>query len=203
MNLPNRLQDEYPSFGGCRQSTAALRIQTLFNIAKNNIDNVEITPATKNDQSYRSHLNLVKENELYIQDLGYFCIESFKKISDKKAYFISRYLKDTKLYYLNNEKELSFVDYLKSNESFNWISIDVLMGKAFKLPVRITARLVPEAVAEKRISDATKAAKRGYKLKESTLYLYKWDIYVTNISEKTLVPEEIYIFYKNQEDFSP
>lgn len=196
VNLPKRLKDEYPSFGGCRQSTAALRIQTLFNIAKNNIDNVEITPATKNDQSYRSHLNLVKENELYIQDLGYFCIESFKKISDKKAYFISRYLKDTKLYYLNNEKELLFVDYLKSNEFFNWISIDVLMGKAFKLPVRIIARLVPEAIADKRISDATKAAKRGYKLKESTLYLYKWDIYVTNVSEKTLAPEEIYIFYK-------
>ena len=44
VNLPKRLKDEYPSFGGCRQSTAALRIQTLFNIAKNNVDSPAHAP---------------------------------------------------------------------------------------------------------------------------------------------------------------
>lgn len=200
ISLPELLKDIFPGFGGCA-SKSALRVQTLFDWTNNKLTNIDITPATKNDQGYKDHLRHLQKGSLLLQDLGYFDTNSFKDINDKGAYFISRFKSNTNLYSYNNTESgdyepFNLVDYLKNNEGKSLISFNARIGADSLFPVRFVIRPVPEEVYQQRLVKAKKERKRGYKLQENTVYLYKWDIYITNISSEMISDSNIFIIYK-------
>ena len=78
-----------------RNQGAALKLQSLINIVNNQVLSLDIQPSKKPDQSYKQHLKNLQPGNLLLSDLGYFCVESFKKIEEKGAFFLSRYFKNT------------------------------------------------------------------------------------------------------------
>lgn len=200
ISAPERLKDEFPGFGGSA-STAAVRLQALYDWTNNELTQIELTPATKNDQGYKNHLQSIQEGCLLLQDLGYFDTNSFKEIGDKKAYFISRFKSDTSVYSdklsaSGTYERFNLIDYLKNNENKNLLSFNARIGADNLLPVRFVIRPVPEDVYQERLLKAKKRERRGYKLKEDTVYLYRWDIYITNITSEIISDCSIFIIYK-------
>jgi hypothetical protein len=190
--LPEALKNEFKGHGGSSPN-AGLKLQVMLDYL-NGIDDLWITEATKNDQGFRDHLSFIKKGGLYLQDLGYFVLDSFKKIQSEEAYFISRFLKKT-LVFQEDGKELDLLLSLKrAGLKFEQ---NVYIGKKDRLLVRMVAERVPEAVAEKRVREEIAYGKRkGYTPSDRSLELMNWSIFVTNIPPTLLTLEQIILVYK-------
>lgn len=192
--LPKNLKEKYPSYGGSA-SEAALKIQVLFNSINENIELLDITSANNNDQGYEGHLDHIETGALYLQDLGYFVIETFKILQENNAYYISRMIhKDIKIYDPTNKKELHLTEILDFNKEI--ITRELLLSKNHMLKTRFVAIKLPENIVKERIRKAAATAKKqGRTLSEEKKALLKWSMYITNISEDTLKAEYIYTIY--------
>jgi hypothetical protein len=192
ISLPSHLKDIYKGFGG-GASEAALKIQLLLNYVNGQVTYAAITDACKNDQSFTEHLTHLQKGGLYLQDLGYFSMPSFQAIVTAGAYFISRYLSQTKVYDLKNQE----LDLLKEMDGVGiFFTKKIKMGKENPLEVRLVAHRLPEVEIEKRLRKIHKEAhKKGRMPKKETLELAKWSICVTNIPEEMLQDQEIYLIY--------
>ena len=192
ISLPFKLKDLYEGFGG-GASEAGLKIQVIFNYVNAQIKDVTLTGARKNDQSFKGHLKKIEKGTLYLQDLGYFNTESFKAIIDAEAYFISRYLVQTKIFDLEREEIDLLKDLRKAGSVF---TKEVLLGKANKVKTRLIGFLLPAEEYKKRVRKLNKEAQeKGRTPKQETLELAKWSIFVTNVSENLLNDKQVYLVY--------
>jgi hypothetical protein len=192
VSLPAYLKELYPGFGG-GASEAALKIQVLLDYSSGQVKQTTLTAARKNDHSFTGHLTCLQERALYLQDLGYFAIDSFHAIAEAGAYFVSRYLSPTKIYDLEDQ-EWNLLEALNGAGLF--FSKQIKMGRKKPITVRLIARRLPESEVEKRLRKINKEAqKRGYTPTKEALALAKWSICVTNVPEGLLKDEEIYLIY--------
>ena len=196
ISLPESMATLYPGRGGTA-STSALKIQLMIDYINNHVESLDITSGKENDQGYKKHLASIKEGCLYLQDLGYFSIETFKLMSSYGAYFISRYLPQTKLYIESSGKDsLDLISKLKSSESS--FSQDIWLGREEK--TRIKARLVVSPLGEEEIEARVKkayasAGKKGRRPSGDLLELLRWSIYITNTTSEQLPDGAIYLVY--------
>jgi Transposase DDE domain len=192
ISLPPILEKIYPGFGG-GASAAALKIQVMFDYVNGQVESATITKARQNDQSFTEHLSHLQKGGLYLQDLGYFSIDSFHAIEAAEAYFISRYLSQTKIYDEQNQE----LDILKElSRAGLFFSKKIKMGKQNPVAVRLVGHRLPDAEVEKRLRKIYKEAKKkGRTPKYETLELAKWSICVTNVPSEMLKDSEIYLVY--------
>lgn len=194
IQLPESMSPYYQSFGGAC-SKAALKIQVMYDYIKDKLELFEITEARGNDQGYRNHLANIKQGALYLQDLGYFCLESFQTIFAKEAYVITRLLCATKIYDPTSGNELNLLKEV-SKYSSQTASLHVCIGAKARLSVRLVFCQVPEEVANKRRCEAKKTAKKkGYTPRKESLALLDWSFYITNISEENADNKQVILLY--------
>jgi hypothetical protein len=192
VSLPANLKNLYEGFGG-GASEAGLKIQMLLDYVNGQIKDVAIKGARKNDQSFKDHLVKIERGTLYLQDLGYFNTESFDKIIKADAYFVSRYLSQTKVF----DSDKQQINLLKElYKAGNFFAKEVLLGQQNKVKVRLIAYLLPNEEIEKRLRKLNKEAqKKGRTPAQETLELAKWSIFVTNVSEAILNDKQVYLVY--------
>ena len=190
--LPPHMKELYKGCGGIGPE-AALKIQTLLDYGNGQIEDIMITEGRKNDQSFKGHLDQIEEGALYLQDLGYFNVASFDKLAQNKAYFISRLFTQTALYDVNKER----IDLArKLRESGLFFTMDVLLSKKHKVPVRlIVQRLSDENAAISARKIRINARKHGNTPTQETLAYAGWSICVTNVPKEMLKAEQVYLLY--------
>lgn len=193
VSLPKELKDIYQGFGGAA-SEAGLKIQVLFDYLSGQISDAEITGARKNDQCFENHLNNIKKGALYLQDLGYFKVESFIRINNEGSYFVSRYLIKTAIFD-ENDNPIELLQALRKARDFFAKDVWLKRGKN-KVAIRLVAHRLSDEDAEKRIRKIKNLAhKKGKTPKQETLELAKWSICITNIPQNTLEDEQVYLVY--------
>ena len=193
ISLPANLKDLYKGNGGAA-SEAGLKIQVLFDYLQGQMNQVTITEGCKNDQGFEGHLSQIEKGSLHLQDLGYFKLKSFATIQAQGAYFISRYLCQTKILNEVGEK----IDLLNELErSPYFFTKEVWLGQKEKVLVRLIAsRLLNNEAVERRINKIKRGAqKKGRTPTKETLELAKWSIYITNVDETMLTDEQIHLVY--------
>ena len=172
-------------------SNASLKLQVLYDELNSSIDRLSITDGKRNDQSFTEHLSTIQPKALYLQDLGYFKVASFKKIHDEKAYFLSRYLPQTLLF---DEKKEPF-DLLNTlRNTGEWFEKKLYLGKEKKLMVRVVAQRLDEETHQKRLKNIYKSYRRKTP-SALILELAGWSIYVTNIPSELLSKEQLHYIY--------
>ena len=90
IKLSDKLWKEYPGNGywDTEAKKAIIKIQAVYNIIKKNFIRFEITSFRKNDQAYAEKiLEIVKNGDLLIRDLGYFVLKVFKKLDETRSVF--------------------------------------------------------------------------------------------------------------------
>lgn len=195
ISLPEAVKEMFPGYGGAA-SSAGLKLQASLNYLKSCLDNVEITGARVNDQSFEGHLQSLKAGGLYLQDLGYFKLSTFQRMEKAGSYFMSRYLTGTSL---TDEKGkvLNLVAELKKSKGLYRKRVILGKGKRATGVVRLIAEPMLKEEVEKRrarlIEDARK--KGNYYPSKELLELARWSIFVTNVPEALIKNEHIYLVY--------
>lgn len=177
------------------QNGPRCKIQTIYKYF-NQLFKVKITKVNKNDQGYTGYINSVYKNNLVLVDLGYFVLNSFKRIHQKKAYFISRYLRNTTIYNAEDGNRIVLDSLLKNSNGK--IDIIVLLGKdKDKLRCRFVAHKLKGEVLNKRRKKILRDKKRdGKKAVKQVALMDYWSIYITNIEETSITAEQVHNLYR-------
>jgi hypothetical protein len=200
-DLPQRLKDKLPGFGGKVTSDAAACIQYEFDLKSGRITDIDITPAKKTDyQDAKEKTGDIEKGDLIIRDLGYFSSRVLWSIIEKEAFFISR-LKTKMTVFDSSLKEVSFpklYDKMVKDKVFS-IKMNVLIGEKEMVPVRLTIDIVPGEVYQKRVMKTEKEnKKKGHKTSEEYKARAHFNLIITNIPEDDLPDGQVYLLYKTR-----
>jgi len=199
ISLPDKLKDLYTGLGGTN-ADAAVKVQAVFNIIKNQFEKLELFSATSSDGKYTDEIvKMLNPYEVIIFDLGYFCIKSFREIIEKQAHFISR-VKTNTIFYMKSHIEggkFEKVDILNIlRRSTGVVDTRVFIGRE-KVDVRLVAVRLPEGIInERRRKENKKAKVKGKTLTDIELELLAWNIIITSIPQDMLTVETMCEIYR-------
>jgi len=195
-SLPENMAAEYP---GCGRTgaQAALKIQLVFDFLQGNLKQVEIETGLDSDQGYREYLKVVEGGSLTLVDLGYFCLDAFRAMAQKSAYFLSRYFYPTGL--LDEfGKRIDLARLLrKQTGTHNEVQVKLGCRSQHQLPCRLIILRNPKEVTEKRRRRAKEhAKKRGTTLSQTYLFMLGWTLFITNAPDPMIGLKHVYDFYR-------
>jgi hypothetical protein len=198
--VPDLMKEQFKGNGG---SPAGICIQYEYDLVTGKILYLDVGSGGGNDRTDASQTReQPQEGELVIRDLGYYSLDVFRTFSDNRARFLSRLHSKTVVYYPSEGKNLKEVDFGKlyhtmTEGHIEQMEIDVLLGKEYKLPVRMMLSAVDEEVYEKRIREReAENRKRGQAMSDETRIRYRFTIYITNATPEQLPTELIFSAYR-------
>jgi hypothetical protein len=198
--LNKHLHKSYPGTNrGGKSFKAQMKIDLIHNFSKGTIEEAEIYEGRKPDQTFAEKImTIINPKDLTIRDLGYFKIETFKKISDIDAYFVSRFPSHVKVYLSHEDKEpINLINFLKKkHRNSSIIDVDVCIGEE-RLPVRLVAYKLSRKVSAERRRKANKKSKdMGRTMSESKKSLLDYSIFITNVPRGIFSAELIGTIYR-------
>ena len=200
-NLSANLYKYYKGSGGNKDtSNSALCIQFEYDGLSGKVLTLEITDATRNDQTdAKETVSKVEMGDLIIRDLGYYSLPTLAKFDTAGAFFISRLGAKTNIYKPGREEEISFKelynDMVKSKKTC--VEMEILAGKKERMPVRLIAAIVPEDISQIRIRKAEKHNKEnGYNTSDDYKARCRFNLFITNIESETLSADDVLVLYK-------
>lgn len=200
-DLPQRLKENFPGFGGKITSDAAACVQYEFDLKNRCLLDLDITSAKRTDyQDAKEKVDQIDKGDLVIRDLGYFSLDVLKSIKGKKAFFLSR-LKPKMKVFDQASGEMDFCRlYAKMvSNQMPQVHIQAFIGEKERFPVRMSIERVPEEVYQKRIIAVDKQnRKKGHTTSEEFRIRARFNILVTNVSEEDLPEEKMYSLYKTR-----
>lgn len=192
-----QLKDIFPGSKG-NASSANCKIQLCYEFLRGAISFFDIVPGNMPDNKYTLCLpNLLKANDLLIADLGYFCLKTFKLISEAGAYFLSRLMIGTNLYDAQSAMQIDLYKKLQNiNESSCEMYVLLGSGQEARIPCRLICLRVSEEVAQQRRRKLKKnAQKKGRTASKKSLFFAAWILMITNIPQDLLPSEMIRPLY--------
>jgi hypothetical protein len=140
---------------------------------------------------------LARAASLFLFDLGYFKLAAFAKIVAAQAYFLSRLNHQTTLREVvgGRQQVLALAKSL-ALESCAVVEKAVVLGAYERVPARLIAVRMPEAVVNERRRQAYAVAKkRGYTPSQQHLTLMAWNLFITNVPATVWPPKTVGIAY--------
>jgi hypothetical protein len=192
--LPADLAHLFPGpANGRKRRYASLKIQFVCDLLSGQTLQLSLSGFTRNDQAAAPDiLKILRRGDLLLRDLGYFVLKVFQRIMLKGAFFLSRYRHGTNLYDPQTQAPLDLSRLLRPGQS---LDRQVLLG-AEKIPVRLVALPVPEAVANQRRRQARANRDRRLNPSPQRLYLLAWNIFVTNVPRSVWPMEALQPIYR-------
>lgn len=194
--IPKALKEIFPGY-----NEAGCKIQLLLDYKTGLMRLLDIVKESFNDQNYSKTLKkIIKQDELWIFDLGYSIIEFLEIIIKKTAFFLSRFNYHAHNLYIRKGEEFYKTDILtilrraKTFKSITEFAEFYVGNKKAKIKVRFIVIRLPEEVANERRRKAKKAARK--QLSKESLELCNWILLMTNIpQEKAIDVKEIILLY--------
>jgi hypothetical protein len=173
----------------------------IYELKQDIIQNIEVSGGNVPDQRHAEKITeILQKDDLVIRDLGYFTLNSLKKIGEENAFFLSRLLKGANVY-LSADKDAEPVNlpkYLdKKFKSLSVCDINVYLGKEERVPCRLVACRLDDGTAAERCRNARKKAlKKGRQPTKEYLGWLKFGFFVTNAPEEMLKAEDVPPLYR-------
>jgi hypothetical protein len=195
--LPDSLADVFPGYSSTSAASCAA-IQFEYDILSKRICSLTLGNAKQSDKTFADErMDNIKAGELIIRDLGYYSVDSYKKIEDNNAYYISRLKSQIKIYEKHGEQyaELDLNTLIKRIRKSSKSNFDqtVYIGTKEKKEVRLMAWLLEEDAQKNRL--AKKRNKKG-KINNNDILWSMLNVFVTNITKEELPLQQAYELYK-------
>lgn len=194
-SLPQHLASAFPGSSNQRShQQAAVKVHLIAELRQGSVQHLSLSSFRRNDQAAAQDiLQCVQPGDLVLRDLGYFVLSVLEALIQKGAFFLSRYRHGTTVLDPDSGQPLDLVGLLRTQ---GFIDRRVWLGEERRLPVRLVAIRVPEAVANERRRRAR--ANRDQRLHPSSehLFLLGWNIFVTNVPRDTWPPKAIQPIYR-------
>jgi hypothetical protein len=193
--LPDTLQEEFPGAGGDGPQ-ASLKLQTVWEFLRGNLLTVVPQAGNQPDQKFTGHLPQALQGMLFLYDLGYFKLDSFRELVDAGASFISRLNTHCALLDPTTQERFDLLAYLQQSV-LDQIELQLLVGLTAKLPCRLVAvRLPAEVVEERRRKAKANARRKGRTLSSEKLAWLEWNLYLTNVPAPKLSLRHVVLLYR-------
>jgi hypothetical protein len=177
--LPDHLAAVFPGAKNARRRrSASLKLQLVCDLLHSQVLHVALSGFTRNDQAASPDiLQFIQPGDLIIRDLGYFVLKVLEQINLRGAFFLSRYRHEVLILDAQTGRLLDLQTLLHPGQAFDR---QVMLGNQ-KVPMRLVAQPVPEAVANERRRKAKANRDRRLNPSPRKLYLLGWNIFVTNV----------------------
>src|SRR6266480_2652966 len=183
LELHEKLQEHFKGSGG-RASKSCAKIEVIYDLLQKRYEKITLTDLSEADSRLGLKIqDVMIKNALIIRDLGYLRVDSLGDIEEVGAYYLSR-LKADVLVFCNKDDEhpIDLADYIsRRNMGKSVIDLTVYITQK-RMPARLIAYVAPQSVVDKRRRLAKVTAKKqGRTLKDKTLLLMKFTIFITNV----------------------
>jgi hypothetical protein len=202
ISLPEELSHRWSGSGGSA-SKAGMKLHLQLDYKSGQYEKITIEEGKSADQSYiKEAVNLIGKGELLIYDPGYFGTNSMIDLSERGAYFLSRFNHRAGLYTKKEDSSFEKFDLeeeLKEagEQGEKFVEFQVWLNKdGRELQIRLISELASEEVANQRRCKARKTAKKkGRKPTRKHLYLMNWSLYITNAEPEKPASESVSVVY--------
>jgi hypothetical protein len=194
IGLPDCMRDLFPGNYSRGKQKAVAKINTVLNAMTGVCISFKIDSYTTPEQRLSEDIfNIAKAGDLVIRDLGYYVLDAFKKMTQKRIYFISRQKFNVSIFNSKTHRKLSLVKLLRNKCN---LDINVLCGNNHKVPVRFIAIKLSDEEAFQRIRKARK--NRDKRLNHSAEYYASlhYKMFITNAEESMCSAQQIAEFYR-------
>ena len=187
--LPDQLADVFAGPGNGRpRRYAAMKVQLVCDLLHSQVLQVSLSGFRRNDQAAAPDiLSVLQPGDLVLRDLGYFALPVFAKIQRRGAFFLSRYKHGVLCLDPVTGGRLDLAKLLRAHGA---LDREVLLG-AEKVPARLVAQPVSEALANERRRQAQANRDRRLNPSPARLYLLGWNLLVTNVT-RTVWPAKAF-----------
>jgi hypothetical protein len=194
LSLPTRYASHFPGSANRRKAFSQLKIQVVCDLLRASVEHLSLSGFTRNDQRAAPDiLALLLPGDLIIRDLGYFVLSVLADIIARKAFFLSRYLYGTVILDTKTQRPINLVKVLKKHGGFD---AHVLLGKNARVPVRLVAVSVPDAVANQRRRKLRQNRDQSLNPGKEHFFLLGWNIFVTNVDSQVWPAKQLPIIYR-------
>jgi hypothetical protein len=159
--LPDRLTHTFPGSGGSAAQAGAT-LPRVWDDKSSVWHHCALTPGTSPDQKYLDTVvTLARQDDVFIVDLGYFTIKAVASIAEAHAYFLCRLNHQTTLLEAGADcvVPVALAPFLTTVAS-SIVQKAIVIGVKERVPARLIASRVPEAIVNARRRIARKNAKK-------------------------------------------
>jgi len=187
ITLPDALAVIYAGCGGstAKNTSSSVKIQVRLDLNTGKLAGPYLQPGKEHDRSSVLEDMPLPTGALRIADLGYFSLKHFSRLNAEGVYWLSK-VKSQCDVYDEDGKRWDLLNLLK-RRCQDELDIEILLGAKERVPCRLLAVRVPDAVAKLRRSKLISEARReGRKVRKKTLELTKWTVMCSNIPRELL-----------------
>lgn len=178
-----------------------MNVQYAFDLKEGNWENLELTKATQNDQSYsKKTLSDIKSGELHIRDLGFVTMGYLARVVAENAFFLNRLHPKFKAVRCNTGQAMDWAKLYQKmqNNSDAYFTTNIVVGtgeEAFEC--RLIAVPVADKVWSERIRKAEKHARsKGVSLSKEYKERCRFSLFITNVEEQFLKAVDVIEIYR-------
>ena len=184
ISLPAELAPWLPGCGGSA-SAAAVKLQVRWELTGCALEGLRWQAGRSADTRAELARDFLPPGALRITDLGYFDLDALASYDQQEVYFLSRLPSRSVLFDAQGRKwRLSAFLAAQPGQR---LEVQVEVGAQARLPCRLLAERVPEAVAEKRRQRLRKQAqKKGRQVSAERWELCAWTVFITNVPPEKL-----------------
>jgi len=195
--LPESLQEQFPGSGGSA-SKAGAKIQLVWEYKSQTFAHFALVPGNVPDNRYvETVVELAQPHALFLFDLGYFKLAAFAQIAAAHAYFLRRLNHQATLWEVVGGRHQPLdLSHCLGDESCAVLEKSIVLGTGERVPARLIAVRMPDAIVNERRRQAHVVAKRrGYTPSQAHLTLMAWNLFITNVPATIWPPQTVGIVY--------
>lgn len=195
--LPESLAKEFPGAGGSG-SQAGAKIQLVWEYKSHTFEHFALIPWNVPDSKYVDTVaELAQAGSLFLFDLGYFKLSAFATIVAANAYFLSRLNHQATVREVvgGRHQTLELAKSLAADPR-SVIEKAIVLGVSARIPTRLIAVRMPDAIVNERRRRAHVVAKKaGYTPSQAYLTLMAWNLFITNVPTTVWPPKTVAVAY--------
>jgi Transposase DDE domain len=195
VQLPAVLAEVWAGSGGGAQAedqTAALKLQVRLDLKHGGLTGPFVQAGRSSDRTSPTQQAPLPAGSLRLADLGYFALAVLQTIGQQQAYWLTRLMAGTQVYEAHGHA-LDLVAGLAAH-ALAVVDLPVHLGVRHRLPARLVAVRVPQAVADQRRRELhADARRRGRAVSQARLRLADWALFCTNVPPDLLSAPEVLV----------
>lgn len=189
LSLPAAAAERWPGCGGRPgEGIAALKVTARIDLVHGGCDPLELTPGRTQDRASALQQAALPVGSLRLSDLGYFTLAVFRRLDADQSFWLSRVPVNVTVLTADGERITNVPQWLDAHaEAHGEVDQPMVLGIKERLPVRLLAVRVPEAVVAARRRRLRRSAKKqGQMVSKRALARAGWTVLATNVPPERL-----------------
>jgi hypothetical protein len=192
VKLAKANHEEFPGHGNDGGKTAGCKFDIAFDLLTGEPVAGTLHLATTQDREIGKDLvDMIRENDLYLRDMGYLSRSEFARIEKGKAFWLSRIPINVKLHDAKGNKLETILKKTKHHK----LDCEVMLGDSEHPARMIAVRAAPEVAEKRRRERREQARQLGKQASEDMLIRDGWHLIATNVGKDLMPAENLFKLY--------